>query len=1072
MNSKILITIFILINIIGFASATDFYVDPATGSSSGNGSSSSPWRTIEEVISAGLIGTTVRAGDTVFLRNGYHGQIDISGVNNSDYITIEAQAGHSPGINRVSFTNSSRFIIRGLEISPELASTYSPASNVDIEEGNDDIILENNNIYSVQDTSSWTASQWNALTPHHAIEIQSPNIVVRNNTLKNVGFGILITGNNALIEYNVIENIAADGMQVNADNVTIQFNTLKNFYEVSENHDDAIQSWSFGEVHENVVLRGNYVISRTADETNPLVGTAGTPMGIGGTSTGGVYRGWLIENNIVLVPHYHGIRLRDAIDSTIVNNIVFDTSGEYPTWITLGDNGQNSVIRNNMALSYGSSGTNITRSNNIVIGDYGADALFNDWRNRDMTHNPGSPAIDAGTSQDAPSVDILGTSRPQGSSFDIGAYEFLGGAPSVESIIIDHSAVEEFDSIPDYWIDEVKKMLLIVPGESHGAAYRQGPSILAAQPGYEKYAVRTTTSGAPEGPTSSNLRITDVYRNEANTGWEGSGGEEDFWTSQAAVNMMEQHLTYMRNSENNPVDAFGFGWCWDTTDGDAPGGGVDSVYGVRWAGRTYVLHETNQDRWGLDAGDIADAGNSITMQDYIDAVDAYNLHDPETKTFFTTSPVDNDGSASRNIGERGYQRYLKHEFIRDYVKSNQGKILFDYADILTHDSSGVQNIISWDGHQFPVIASENATPATVGHISEAGAIRIGKALWVLMARIAGWDGNPPTDCMGNDTSCGSSPPCQNCNLLDGCSGNSFRDYGCSGTSCSYSEDSCLDCSCSCGGYSAIESPGNANCSDGKDNDCDGQTDSADAGCNISSYLAYIDFEEGRNGSWTNYTPGGGTPSWTIVNDGSYGGSNALQLDSVTAAEGMNVLGAYRTINNVQADNFELGVKIRSTSSSSWRDIGIVFGYQNANEHYIAIFNGGCDQDTHGLFRVSGGVKQKIGTACSLCSGEGCGTLRDQQYHDIKIVRQGSVIEAFFDDMVRPAFTANDSTHGSGYFGIGSINDSTIFDDITITGIGEECVTMAALLGYIGDWKQGSIGMAELIQKIQSWKTGC
>ena len=87
-------------------------------------------------------------------------------------------------------------------------------------------------------------------------------------------------------------------------------------------------------------------------------------------------------------------------------------------------------------------------------------------------------------------------------------------------------------------------------------------------------------------------------------------------------------------------------------------------------------------------------------------------------------------------------------------------------------------------------------------------------------------------CGGIDTSCGISPGCVNCNLQDSCNGNYYRNYYCASNSagCSYTSDNCNDCSCSCGGYNAAETTANSNCNDGKDNDCDGLTDSLDSGC--------------------------------------------------------------------------------------------------------------------------------------------------------------------------------------------------------------------------------------------------
>ena len=44
--------------------------------------------------------------------------------------------------------------------------------------------------------------------------------------------------------------------------------------------------------------------------------------------------------------------------------------------------------------------------------------------------NSGSPAINAGIAISAVTNDILGTARPQGNAYDIGAYEYTGGAPA------------------------------------------------------------------------------------------------------------------------------------------------------------------------------------------------------------------------------------------------------------------------------------------------------------------------------------------------------------------------------------------------------------------------------------------------------------------------------------------------------------------------------------------------------------------------------------------------------------------------------------------------------------------
>jgi hypothetical protein len=84
---------------------------------------------------------------------------------------------------------------------------------------------------------------------------------------------------------------------------------------------------------------------------------------------------------------------------------------------------ENTVVRNNLVDSEISApGAANTIDHNIIVSH--PIRYFRDPENSDMRHKQGSPAIDAGSAELAPEIDIDGVKRPQGAGIDVGPYEW------------------------------------------------------------------------------------------------------------------------------------------------------------------------------------------------------------------------------------------------------------------------------------------------------------------------------------------------------------------------------------------------------------------------------------------------------------------------------------------------------------------------------------------------------------------------------------------------------------------------------------------------------------------------
>lgn len=434
----------ILITSVAFqngASAKTYYVDPAAGNIENSGDAENPWSTLEEVFKKRK---TFVAGDTIFLRDGFHGAPSIRGKFD-DFVVILPQTGHEPTFEKVVFSGARKWKLSGVQISPEFSAQYEKTSLITISSSASEILVTNCSCFSVSDNGSWGKHHWSGISCTGA-SIAGDNNILENNHFLNVKHGILVerTAEHNLIKGNTVENFAADGMRGIGSYNTFEYNVVKNCYDVDDNHDDGFQSYSQNadgvgkSTVYGIVLRGNIIINYE-DANQPFKGPL---QGIG--CFDGMFEDWIVENNIIIVNHWHGISLYGAINCRIINNTVvdLDDNNPGPPWIKItehknGTKSTNNVIRNNLTTSIASDAGIGEVDHNVIIRYFSFyDNYFVDYENLDLSLIEGCNAIDVGSTDLAPEIDIVGTKRPQGEGIDAGAYEFIAGAKvdAIESL--------------------------------------------------------------------------------------------------------------------------------------------------------------------------------------------------------------------------------------------------------------------------------------------------------------------------------------------------------------------------------------------------------------------------------------------------------------------------------------------------------------------------------------------------------------------------------------------------------------------------------------------------------------
>lgn len=413
-----------------------YYVDRShpAASDAGPGTEAAPWRTILKAVK------TARAGQTVLIKAGSYpeqegGRVTVANSGTpGNPIIFAAYPGQERQVVIPAATfrirGKSHIVVRGIKVTG-VTSTTSP-QGFSVEGPGSDITLTGNETYG---TYSSGISVWGVPWSTDPTDYQHLfNVVIENNLVRRAcdgGYNEFITVangvNNVIVRNNEITEsgstaLGGEGIDFKEGvfGGQIQGNYVHDLVKVGIYLDAAGVGIGPGGV-ENIDVSGNTVRNITAGEGIEL-STEGRGSLMNIRVFNNVVQG-VNKNGIVLYAHPSGTGAATAVtfmNNTVYANTRYGVRVDWPSTRASGIHAQNNIAWLN---GYGdwsvAAGSAATADHNL----WGTDPKFVNAAAGDFHLRAGSPAIDTGSAAGAPSVDLAGTSRPQGAGFDIGAFE-------------------------------------------------------------------------------------------------------------------------------------------------------------------------------------------------------------------------------------------------------------------------------------------------------------------------------------------------------------------------------------------------------------------------------------------------------------------------------------------------------------------------------------------------------------------------------------------------------------------------------------------------------------------------
>ncbi|NLH17750.1 MAG: hypothetical protein GX455_14325 [Phycisphaerae bacterium] len=277
----------------------------------------------------------------------------------------------------------------------------------------------------------------------------------------------------------------------------------------------------------------------------------------------------------------------------------------------------------------------------------------------------------------------------------------IGSAVWADPIIADHTAFQNFDKIPPYWLEKAKELTLHYAHTSHGSQIVDGIKLLETLDRRYSVAVRESGSeGLPALETPPALRIYDG--NPPETYIEPG----DYWDGTSALN------------------------------------------------RTRAVAATGKYNFSMWSWCGQQSSNSIaTTQRYLDNLNQLETEFPAMRFIYMTGHTDGTGEDGK-LNQRNNQ-------VRQYCRDN-GKVLFDFADIESYDpdgnyylDKGTDDNCDYSGGNWATQwctvypGSPLCKSCSCAHSQPLNCNMKARAFWWMMARLAGWDGTVCPDLDGD-----------------------------------------------------------------------------------------------------------------------------------------------------------------------------------------------------------------------------------------------------------------------------------------------------------------------------------